>query len=86
MNLLPPLVLVLPDSEHNTSAAVGKISESLTQPHKNQPNRPPDAPSRAAKRSGRRQAFSAHAPVSRPVSPSARHPATSALVPRQHDR
>uniref|UniRef100_A0A2N9J9F8 Reverse transcriptase Ty1/copia-type domain-containing protein n=1 Tax=Fagus sylvatica TaxID=28930 RepID=A0A2N9J9F8_FAGSY len=61
-DLLPPSVLALPDSEHNTSAAVGKISESLTQSHKNQPNRPPDAPSRVAKRSGRRQAFSTTRP------------------------
>uniref|UniRef100_A0A2N9HLJ3 Integrase catalytic domain-containing protein n=1 Tax=Fagus sylvatica TaxID=28930 RepID=A0A2N9HLJ3_FAGSY len=43
-DLLPPSVLALPDSDHDTSTTVGKISESLTQPHKKQPNRPPDAP------------------------------------------
>uniref|UniRef100_A0A2N9J1Q7 Reverse transcriptase Ty1/copia-type domain-containing protein n=1 Tax=Fagus sylvatica TaxID=28930 RepID=A0A2N9J1Q7_FAGSY len=38
----------LPDSDHDTSTAVGKISRSLTQPHKIHPHRSLDAPPRAA--------------------------------------
>uniref|UniRef100_A0A2N9GP76 Integrase catalytic domain-containing protein n=1 Tax=Fagus sylvatica TaxID=28930 RepID=A0A2N9GP76_FAGSY len=78
-DLLPPLVLALPDSDHNTSTAVGKISKSSTQPHKKQPNRLPDAPSSAAQRFDCRQAV-CHAPVSLAQSALAPcHPATSAL-------
>uniref|UniRef100_A0A2N9IU69 Integrase catalytic domain-containing protein n=1 Tax=Fagus sylvatica TaxID=28930 RepID=A0A2N9IU69_FAGSY len=67
---LSPSVLLLQDSDHDTSAAVGKISESTTQPRKNQPHRRPDAPPKypaAVKLFLPR----AHAPVSCPVSPSA---------------
>uniref|UniRef100_A0A2N9GVI4 Integrase catalytic domain-containing protein n=1 Tax=Fagus sylvatica TaxID=28930 RepID=A0A2N9GVI4_FAGSY len=51
-DLLPPSVLPLQDSNHNTSAAVGKISRSSTQPCKNQPHTTSDAPPRAAQSSG----------------------------------
>ena len=70
-DLLPPSVLPLPDSDHDTSTAVGKISGSSTQPHKKQPNRPQDAPSRVAQRSGRHQAFRPCACLSCSVSPRA---------------
>uniref|UniRef100_A0A2N9GAT8 Reverse transcriptase Ty1/copia-type domain-containing protein n=1 Tax=Fagus sylvatica TaxID=28930 RepID=A0A2N9GAT8_FAGSY len=40
-------VLQLPDSDHDTSTAVGKILRSWTQPRKIRPHRSPDAPPRA---------------------------------------
>uniref|UniRef100_A0A2N9HM41 Reverse transcriptase Ty1/copia-type domain-containing protein n=1 Tax=Fagus sylvatica TaxID=28930 RepID=A0A2N9HM41_FAGSY len=51
-DLLPPSVLQLQDSDHNTSAAIGKISRSSTQPRKNQPHTTSDAPPCAAQSSG----------------------------------
>uniref|UniRef100_A0A2N9HRZ2 Integrase catalytic domain-containing protein n=1 Tax=Fagus sylvatica TaxID=28930 RepID=A0A2N9HRZ2_FAGSY len=68
-----PSVLLLQDSDHDTSAAVGKILESTTQPRKNQPHRRPDAPPAPPKYPAAVKLFlpRAHAPVSCPVSPSA---------------
>uniref|UniRef100_A0A2N9HQD7 Integrase catalytic domain-containing protein n=1 Tax=Fagus sylvatica TaxID=28930 RepID=A0A2N9HQD7_FAGSY len=51
-DLLPPSVLSLQDSDHDTSAAVGKISRSSTQPRKNQPHTTSKAPPHAAQSSG----------------------------------
>uniref|UniRef100_A0A2N9H472 Integrase catalytic domain-containing protein n=1 Tax=Fagus sylvatica TaxID=28930 RepID=A0A2N9H472_FAGSY len=51
-DLLPPSVLPLQDSDHDTSAAVGKISRSSTQPCKNQPHTTSDAPPHAAQSFG----------------------------------
>ena len=52
IDLLPPSVLPILDSDNDTSAAVGKISRSLTQPHQNQPHQSLDAPPRLAQSSG----------------------------------
>uniref|UniRef100_A0A2N9GNA3 Integrase catalytic domain-containing protein n=1 Tax=Fagus sylvatica TaxID=28930 RepID=A0A2N9GNA3_FAGSY len=52
IDLLPPSVLPIPDSDNDTSAAVGKISRSSTQPRQNQPHQSLDAPPRAAQSSG----------------------------------
>uniref|UniRef100_A0A2N9J336 Reverse transcriptase Ty1/copia-type domain-containing protein n=1 Tax=Fagus sylvatica TaxID=28930 RepID=A0A2N9J336_FAGSY len=62
---LPPSNLLLLDSNHDTSAAVGKISESSTQPRKNRPHPRPDAPSRAAQISDAVKPFlhTPHAPA-----------------------
>uniref|UniRef100_A0A2N9IAW0 Reverse transcriptase Ty1/copia-type domain-containing protein n=1 Tax=Fagus sylvatica TaxID=28930 RepID=A0A2N9IAW0_FAGSY len=51
-DLLPPSVLPLPDSDHDTSVAFGKISRSSTQPRKNQPHTTSNAPLCAAQSSG----------------------------------
>ena len=82
-DLLPPSVLRLPDSYHDTFAIVGKILGSSTQPHKKQPNRLPDTPSHAAQRSGCSQVFPprAHMLVSLPQSALVpHHPARLALI------
>ena len=52
IDLLPPSVLPIPDSDNDTSAAVGKILRSSTQPRQNQPYQSLDAPPRAAQSSG----------------------------------
>uniref|UniRef100_A0A2N9IYW1 Integrase catalytic domain-containing protein n=1 Tax=Fagus sylvatica TaxID=28930 RepID=A0A2N9IYW1_FAGSY len=52
IDLLPPFVLPIPNSDNDTSAAVGKISRGSTQPRQNQPHRSLDAPPRAAQSSG----------------------------------
>ena len=51
-DLLPPSVLPLQDSDHDTSAAVGKILRSSTQPLKNQPHTTLDATPRTAQSFG----------------------------------
>uniref|UniRef100_A0A2N9HNI8 Uncharacterized protein n=1 Tax=Fagus sylvatica TaxID=28930 RepID=A0A2N9HNI8_FAGSY len=52
IDLLPPSVLPITDSNNDTSAAVGKILRSSTQPRQNQPHQSLDAPPRAAQSSG----------------------------------